>query len=80
MCSQEAAASSDGLCSPVAVVLWGGIGDVGARHQKQGPQQVNDAAGGHDQEGSAERDSVFVQDLESKTTTARFGCNSDGSV
>lgn len=53
-------------CSPVAVVLWGRVGDVRARHQKQGPQQVEDAAGGHGEEGGAQRDSLFVQDLEGK--------------
>lgn len=67
----------DLLCSPVAVVLWERIGDVWPRQQKQGPQQVDDAAGGYDEEGGAQRDSVFVQDLESKNKT---GWNSDENV
>ncbi|KAF3851962.1 hypothetical protein F7725_005317 [Dissostichus mawsoni] len=36
---------------PVGEVLWQRVGDVGFGHQQEGPQQVDDAAGGQDKEG-----------------------------
>lgn len=39
---------------------------MGSGHQQEGPQQVYDAAEGQNKEGGAERDSLFIQDLESR--------------
>lgn len=51
---------------PVGEVLRQRVGDVGFGHQQEGPQQVDDAAGGQDKEGRAQRDSLLMQNLESR--------------
>ena len=57
------------MFSPVGVVLWKRVGDVGSGHQQEGPHQVYDATEGQNKEGGAERDSLFVQNLESRGKT-----------
>lgn len=54
------------MFSPVGVVLWQRVGDVGSGHQQEGPQQVYNAAGGQNKERGADRDSLFIQYLESR--------------
>lgn len=59
------------MLSPVGVVVWQRVGDVGSGHQQEGPRQVYDAAEGQNKEGRAERDSLFIQNLESRGKTSR---------
>lgn len=54
------------MFSPIGVVLWQRVGDVGSGHQQEGPQQVYDTTEGQNKEGGAERDPLFIQKLESK--------------
>ncbi len=39
---------------------------MGSGHQQESPQQVYDAAEGQNKEGGAERESMFMKELESR--------------
>ena len=54
--------------SPVAVVTGRAVGDVCAGHQQEGPEQVDDAAEGQDQEGGLDGDVLLMQYLEDTHT------------
>ena len=45
---------------PVCVVIRQRVGNVGSGHQEESPEQVNDAAGGQEEEGGEERDAGLV--------------------
>ena len=56
------------MFSPIGVVLWQRVGDVGSGHQQEGPHKVYDTAGRQKEERVAQRDSLFIQNLENKKT------------
>ena len=45
---------------PVCVVIRQRVGNVVSGQQEESPEQVNDAAGGQEEEGGAERDAGTV--------------------
>lgn len=52
---------------PISVAIRQRVGDEFPGQQEESPEQVNDTAGGQEEEGGAEGDARLVQQLQEKT-------------